>query len=150
MVDRREHERVLHQLRLTLSDADGHFGGWSIDLSEGGVLLICDRELALGARLQLRIHLRQGSLSLPIRVLRVSSCEQQPAYGVHFIEPSPHARAVIRAALAEAAMRQALGHVADAPRPRAESQVRLRVDEAPPISTDSRDAVVDGESETHG
>lgn len=150
MVDRREHERVLHQLRLTLTDAAGDFGGWSVDLSEGGVLVVCDRELTLGARLQLRIHLRRGSLTLPIRVLRVSSSERQPAYGVRFIDPSPHALAVIRASVAEAAMRQALGHVVDAPRPRIESHVRLREDEAPPISTDSRDGGVDDETETHG
>ena len=150
MVDRREHERVLHQLRLTLSGAEGQFGGHSVDLSEGGLLLVCGRELSLGTRWQLRLHLRRGSLTLPIRVLRQTVAGPSPAYGVCFIEPSPHALAALRATVAEAAMRHALGPVTDAPRPRVQSHVRLRIENAPPISTDGRDVASDDESETVG
>jgi len=144
MVERRAYERVSHQLRLTVEEAGKVYPGWSVDLCEGGLLIVCGHALAIGARIRLRLHLLHGSVTMPVRVQRTTEHDGQQAFGVCFLHPSPHVREVVRATVAEEAMRQALGNVTAAPRPRVESHVRLRVEDLVPVSNDGR-ATSDGD-----
>ncbi len=117
--DRRAHERVTLRSPVTLVLADGTIlPGTSVDLSEGGVLVLSEAELPVGARLKIRMRLEYGAVNLPLVVRRHCAVDAGRAFGAEFIEPSPRARDVLRRSLAELIMRKALTNVSIAPRPR--------------------------------
>lgn len=117
--DRRAHERVHLRSPVELVLADGAIvPGTSLDLSEGGVLVLSEVELPVGKRLKIRMRLEYGAVNLPIIVRRHCAVDGGQAFGAEFIEPSPRARDVLRRSLAELIMRKALTNVSIAPRPR--------------------------------
>lgn len=127
--DRRAHERVYLRCPVTLVLADGsEVGGTSLDLSEGGVLVFCDADVSVGAKVRISMRLEYGTVHLPMVVRRHCEVHEGRAFGAQFLEPSPRARDLLRRSLAELIMRKALPNVSIAPRPRERVYDRVCLD----------------------
>lgn len=117
--ERRAYERVVLQRPVVLVGDDGtESSGTSIDLSEGGVLVLSRITPPVGARLRVRLRLPYGMICVPVSVRRHCRVRGGRAFGAQFVEPSPHARDILRRSMAEFLMQKALPRVAEAPRPR--------------------------------
>jgi hypothetical protein len=102
-VERREHDRLRFWLPVEVTGAERSYAV-SHDASDGGLLLVCDRELEPGARVELRFRLPPtGPVQVhqDAEVIRVSRNEEDPdglwpfKAAIRFKEPVPMLRAYL-------------------------------------------------------
>jgi hypothetical protein len=102
-VNRREHDRLRFWLPLEVSGAESSFA-ISHDASDGGLLLVCDRALQVGAEVELRFRLPPAGpveIQEQAEVIRVSRNEEDPdglwpfKAAVRFKKPVPMLRAYL-------------------------------------------------------
>ena len=103
--ERRVHQRIPHEVRVSLGSESNFFTGFTEDIAEGGVFVATESLLPLGTLLRFDLSLGKGSVTAvgEVRWVRETSADSdQPAgIGIRFVGLHSKVRDVINAFIAE-------------------------------------------------